>query len=67
VKIVAMVLGFTFRSEFGNIFMYQHSMKAPDEMHRVHEQFYTDIKGYRSFQEDTPSDSRKTYVVQIEK
>lgn len=45
VKIVAMVLGFTFRSEFGNIFMYQHSMKAPDEMRRLHEQFYTYIKG----------------------
>ena len=39
-KIVAMILGFTFRSEFGNIFMYQHSMKALDEMHRLHEQFY---------------------------
>ena len=40
VPIIAMILGFTFRSEFGNRFMYQHSMKAPDEMKRLHEQFY---------------------------
>ena len=39
-KIVALIMGFTFRSEFGNIFMYRHSMKAPDEMRRLHEQFY---------------------------
>ncbi len=40
VKVVAVILGFTFRSEFGNIFMYRHSIKAPDEMRRLHEQFY---------------------------
>ena len=44
VKIVAVILGFTFRSEFGNRFMYQHSMKAPDEMRRLHKQFYAYIK-----------------------
>lgn len=44
VKILAMILGLTFRSEFGNRFMYQHSMKAPDEMRKLHEQFYTYIK-----------------------
>jgi len=44
VKILAMILGLTFRSEFGNRFMYQHSMKAPDEMRKLHEQFYTYIR-----------------------
>lgn len=29
-----------FRSHFGHIFMYQHSMNAPDEMRRLHTQFY---------------------------
>ena len=41
VPIIAMILGFTFRSDFGNRFMYQHSMKAPDEMRRLHEQLYS--------------------------
>ena len=44
VPIIAIILGFTFRSEFGNRFMYQHSMKAPDEMRRLHKQFYAYIK-----------------------
>lgn len=44
VPIIAMILSFTFRSEFGNRFMYQHSMKAPDEMRRLHKQFYAYIK-----------------------
>ncbi len=33
-----------FRSNFGNIFMYQHSINAPDEMRRLHIQFYQYIK-----------------------
>ncbi len=33
-----------FRSNFGNIFMYQHSINAPDEMRRLHTQFYQYIK-----------------------
>ncbi len=37
---IALVLGFVFRSRFGDRFMYQHSMKAPDEMRRLHEEFY---------------------------
>ena len=40
VPLVGFVLGFVFRSRFGNRFMYQHSMKAPDEMRQLHEQFY---------------------------
>ena len=40
VPLVGFVLGFVFRSRFGNRFMYQHSMKAPDEMRQLHEQLY---------------------------
>ena len=29
-----------FKSRFGNLFMYRHSMKAPDEMKELHNQFY---------------------------
>ncbi len=29
-----------FKSKFGDVFMYQHSMNAPDEMRSLHEQFY---------------------------
>ena len=39
VPLVGFVLGFVFRSSFGNRFMYQHAMKAPDEMFQLHEQF----------------------------
>lgn len=42
--IVALLLGVVFRSDFGDRFMYQHSMKAPDEMKRLHEQFYNYLK-----------------------
>ena len=38
--LVGFLLGFVFQSRFGNRFMYQHSMKAPDEMRQLHEQFY---------------------------
>ena len=34
------ILGFVFQSSFGDRFMYRHSMKAPDEMLKLHEQFY---------------------------
>ena len=33
-----------FRSNFGNLFMYQHSINAPDEMRRLHTQFYQYMK-----------------------
>jgi len=33
-----------FQSDFGNVFMYRHSMNAPDEMRRLHRQFYSFIK-----------------------
>lgn len=35
-----------FRSNFGHIFMYQHSMNAPDEMRQLHTQFYQYIGRY---------------------
>ena len=38
--VTSVILGLVFRSEFGNRFMYQHSMKAPDEMRDLHKQFY---------------------------
>lgn len=44
VSIVSMGLGVVFRSKFGNMFMYQHSMNAPDEMRRLHIQFYRYIQ-----------------------
>ena len=43
--IVALLLGVVFRSDFGDRFMYQHSIKAPDEMKRLHELFYNYLKG----------------------
>lgn len=36
-------LSIAFQSDFGELFMYQHSMKAPDEMKQLHKQFYNYI------------------------
>lgn len=44
ISILSMGLGVVFRSKFGNMFMYQHSMKAPDEMRQLHNQFYRYVK-----------------------
>ena len=38
--ILSIVLSLVFLSNFGNKFMYQHSMNAPDEMRELHRQFY---------------------------
>ena len=40
VPLVGWILGWVFQSSFGDRFMYRHSMKAPDEMRRLNEQFY---------------------------
>lgn len=48
VQILAIGLRFTFQSKFGNTFMYQHSIKALDEMRALHNQFY----GYIGSEED---------------
>ena len=45
--IITLILGIVFRSKFGDTFMYQHSMKAPDEMRELHRQFYGFLKGYK--------------------
>ena len=37
-------LSVIFQSDFGRMFMYQHSIKAPDEMRQLHRQFYKYIK-----------------------
>ena len=41
--VIALALGFAFRSQFGERFMYRHAMKAPDEMRRLHDEFYGSI------------------------
>ncbi|MBQ1434685.1 MAG: ketopantoate reductase family protein [Clostridia bacterium] len=43
--LVAFVPGRVFQSRFGEVFMYRHSMKAPDEMRRLHDGFYGFISG----------------------
>ena len=40
VPLVGWILGLVFESSFGDRFMYRHSIKAPDEMRQLHEQFY---------------------------
>ena len=41
---LAITLVVTFGSSFGDKFMYQHAMKAPDEMRELHKQFYAYMK-----------------------
>lgn len=43
-RLIAIGLAITFKSEFGDRFMYRHSMKASDEMRELHRQFYGYIK-----------------------
>ena len=43
-QILMVTLVATFRSRFGDKFMYQHAMKAPDEMKELHKQFYAYMK-----------------------
>ena len=40
VPALTIALSLVFESAFGNRFMYQHAVKAPDEMRRLHDQFY---------------------------
>ncbi len=42
--ILATVIAFIFRSSFAYKFMYQHSMKAKDEMNNLHKQLYAYMK-----------------------
>lgn len=48
VPVLATMLSAVYESEFGNRFMYQHAVKAPDEMRQLHEQFY----GYLKIKDD---------------
>ena len=41
---LAIMLVVTFGSSFGDKFMYQHAIKAPDEMRELHKQFYAYMK-----------------------
>ena len=43
-SVLATVLSAVYKSEFGNLFMYQHAIKAPDEMRQLHKQFYDYLK-----------------------
>ena len=38
--VMRLALKITFQSRFGDVFMYRHAIKAPDEMRQLHEQFY---------------------------
>ena len=42
--IMTLMLAVVFKSSFGDKFMYQHAMKAPDEMRELHKQFYAYMK-----------------------
>ena len=42
--VLTAALSFTFESAFGNKFMYQHAVKAPDEMRQLHKEFYAYLK-----------------------
>lgn len=44
IPILSTALSIIFESNFGNVFMYQHSIKAPDEMRELHKQFYKYMK-----------------------
>ncbi|MBQ8279075.1 MAG: ketopantoate reductase family protein [Roseburia sp.] len=44
IPVLQVGLSIVFQSKFGDMFMYQHSMKAPGEMRRLHEQFYEYMK-----------------------
>lgn len=47
IPVLTYILSQTFKSCFGEKFMYQHAMKAPDEMKELHKQFYSYIKKRR--------------------
>ena len=42
--LLAMALRLVYRSRFGALFMYRHSMKAPDEMRQLHRQLYAFLR-----------------------
>lgn len=46
-SLLTYILSQTFKSSFGEKFMYLHAMKAPDEMRELHKQFDSYIKKWR--------------------
>lgn len=42
--ILSFGLKLVYKSNFGEKFMYKHSMKAPEEMRRLHKEFYAYMK-----------------------
>lgn len=44
ISVLKAVLAVAFKSKFGHIFMYKHSMNAPEEMQQLHKQFYKYIE-----------------------
>lgn len=44
VSLLTIALSCVYESGFGNRFMYQHAVKAPDEMRQLHAQFYDYLK-----------------------
>lgn len=47
IPVLTYILSQTFKTSFGEKFMYQHAMKAPDEMKELHKQIYSCIKKRR--------------------
>ena len=47
IPILTYILSQTYKSCFGYTFMYQHAIKAPDEMKELHNQFNSYIKKWR--------------------
>lgn len=47
VPVLTYILSQTYKSRFGYTFMYQHAIKAPNEMRELHNQFYSYIKKWR--------------------
>ena len=45
---LTIMLAIIFESSFGDKFMYQHAVKAPDEMRELHKQFYNYVKGRKT-------------------
>ena len=48
VPVLSIGLSIAFQSKFGKLFMYRHSMKAPDEMKQLHRQFYSHIENMQN-------------------
>ena len=44
-------MSFVYRSTFGEKFMYQHLINAPDEMRELHKQFYEYMENVTSITE----------------